>query len=199
MNRRTKFIFIGVFLFAVLCVAALLCLSRSSYTEKQHEKNVEEYNEIIEDIKTEFTYDGFIEVMGNETHILALPAEYAQIEQNGIFLDLQKLFVYKSKDSGVIIMLQIVSNPFASCEDHWVSSINYNSMTFNSLESKYGGFFNDKIPVVEIATNAFSYNKADYSIVVIAEENEKQQAATTLIDFCNKFIPFITDNLSNSI
>lgn len=184
MNRRIRLI--GVVVAVGLC--AVLCFLTKADTK---EKSVEEYTEIVEEIKNGFTYGEFIEVMGDETHILALPAEYEQIEQNGIFLDLQKLFVYKSTDDGIIILLQVVLNPFADSEDHWISSMNYNSMTFNSVESKYGKFFNEKIPDVEIATNSFSYHSVDYSITVIAEENESQEAATTLIDFCNTFIPFI--------
>lgn len=186
MSKRRKLI--GAAVAVGLCITAVLYFTMK---EDPTDKRIEEYDEIVEEIKNGFTYDGFIEVMGDKTHMLGLPMEYEQIEQNGIFLDMQKLFVYKSTDNGIIILLQVVLNPFIESKDRWISSMNYNSMTFNSIDSMYGEFVNEKIPTVEIATNSFSYHNVDYSITVIAEENELDEATTTLMDFCNNFIPFL--------
>jgi hypothetical protein len=160
-------------------------------SQKIKEARTEDYYQTVDDIRSNFVYEGFIEIMQEKTHLLALPLEYEAIDEAEDFLGRQKLFVYKSYEKGAIIMLQVTFS--RSIEDEWNSSINYDSETFNSNNSKFGDFYNEAIPDIEVASNSFTYKGCHYNITSICGKNSSSLAAVELMSFSNKLIEYLTN------
>ena len=121
--------------------------------------------------------------------MLALPLEYKLINKNDEFMGLQKLFVFKSKSSDIIIMLQV--NYSGSNYNKFTSSFNYSKELFNSKDSKYGEFYNENINDVSIATNSFNYSKTSFNTLCFSNSNDYEKVNEELMSFSNKLINFL--------
>ena len=179
--KRSKTLVFFIFFIAV----ASLCGCNNQ------KNRLEDYFQTIEDIRSSFNYEGFEEVMQDKTCFLALPMEYSAISKADYFLGGQKLFVYKSHDQGVIIMLQVTFNE--SLNNQWSSSVDYNSQTFNSPNSQFGDFYNEDIPDIEVASNSFAYKECNFNTLCISGKSDSSLAATVLVNFSNKLIEYLTD------
>ncbi len=160
-------------------------------SQKQLDENAELFDQTIEDLQNNFLYEGFEEIMHDESYLLGLPMEQPKIDKADNFLFLQKLFVYKSKKQGVVIMLQVTYNQHS--KNQWISSIDYHPEVFNWPSSKFGkNTYIEDVPEVEIACNSFSFKNCNYSITCFSGVSDSALAATTLTDFSNQLIKYIT-------
>lgn len=176
--------------FVVTLLLVIFITFTGCNSQKKLDESAKLFDQTIEDLQNNFVYEGFEEIMHEESHLLGLPMKYKSIDKADNFLLFQKLFVYKSKEQGVIIMLQITHN--ISSENRWISSIDYSPEVFNAPSSKFGAFYVEEIPEVEIACNSFSYKNCNYSITCFSGISDSALAATTLIDFSNQLIKYLT-------
>lgn len=175
------------FLISII-VIMLLFIGCTNQNKSESENNLDYFWDMVDNIKENFQFNDYQEIMQDKSHILALPMEYATVAEAEDFLTTQKLFVY-TRNQGCIILLQMTCSEISHNE--WQSSINYNSNLFNSENSKYGDLYDKNIPDVEIAINSFAYEGINYQIFSIAQDNEDKIAATELMDFSNELISFI--------
>lgn len=180
---------VKIYFVATLFLTIVIFLT-GCYSQKAVEESAERFDKTIEDLQNNFLYEGFEEIMHDESYLLGLPMEHPKIDKADNFLFLQKLFVYKSKEQGVVIMLQITHNRYA--KNQWISSIDYSPKVFNAPNSQFGDFYVEEIPDIEIACNSFSSKNCNYSITCFSGVSDSALAATTLTDFSNQLIKYLT-------
>ena len=181
----------AILVLGVCCILVLVLGAVKSQNDSNTETLTEHYYEKIKEIREEFSFEGFAEVMQDRTNIMALPMEYPQINENGIFLDLQKLLVYKNDVTGTTVFLQITCDPMVyTGENQWLSSMSYSAEMFNLLNIES---YDTNTPKVEIASNSFSYCGIVFSTLVFSNENSEPSAAAVLLDFSNKLITFLVE------
>ena len=151
---------------------------------------IDEYANLIQNIDNNFTFSNYEELMNNRSHMLALPLYCEDISPENGFIGRQKLFVFKSRTSGTVIMLQITYT--GSDVDVWSSSFSYSPDLFNASDSVYGNFYNEKIPEVQLASNSFNYKGCSFNLLCLSDDSEKDLAASELMAFSNELIKFIT-------
>ena len=192
MKQKCRlYIFIGLLTIAAAAAAIVLLRNyRSTETDNVQER-IEAFDQMTAEIKGEFTYGDYREVMQDETLLMGLPAEYPQISESGIVLDLQKLFVYTDSDTGTTIMLQVTLDPYSDASrGEWHSSMGYTPETFNS-QNGYYGVYNDKSPDITVGGNGFSYQGICYSIIAFSRHGTQPNALEAMTDFSNALIKFI--------
>lgn len=154
--------------------------------------NIEVFTEEVNSLSENIKVDGYIEIMGEKSHILALPEKYQVVENAENFLTLQKLYVYKGMENGSFIMLQMTLSE--SLENEWFSSINYRPDTFNKEDSHYGAeYYNDKIPKVQMAQNSFRYKGINYNLICITPDDGNYSAVSELMRFSNTLLDYLKE------
>lgn len=194
--KRSSWLYIVIALIISLLIIFVVVVVQNHKTDELDYCNVqsqiEYFDEIVVKIKDEFVYKEFDEIMDDKTHFMALPLEYTKINELGIILDMQKLFVYIDKETGTTIILQVTLNPYSdSTKSEWYSSIDYRPETFNSPDSYYGAY-NSKTPCITIGANSFSYFGINYSTVVFTQHGVELEASEVMTSFSNALIEFIT-------
>lgn len=190
MNRKIFAIFI---LFGIV----LVCGCNSEYDSVSQEEAIysEKYNnfwQTVSYINDNFCYEEYNEVMNEKSYFLSIPQEALSITDNANdILSVQKLFVYKNKEKGAIILLQITFNE--SGNNCWYSSIDYSSKIFNEEDSVIVSEYNPLIPNVEVAINSFTLKNCHYQILCLTDTSKEYFAASELTDFSNNLISFLLE------
>lgn len=191
MNRKVFAIFI---LFGIV----LLCGCNSEYNSVSQEEAIsaERYNnfwQTVSCINDNFYYEGYSEIMNEKSYFLSIPEEAINIiDEADDILSMQKLFVYKNKQKGAVILLQITFNK--SNNNYWNSSIDYDSDIFNNTDSYFASDYNQYIPDVYVAVNAFSFDNCFYQIICLSDRSEENFANSELTDFSNSLIRFLMED-----
>ena len=193
MNRKIFAIFI---LFGIV----LVCGCNSEYNSVSQEEVIssEKYNnfwQTVSYINDNFCYEEYNEIMNEKSYFLSIPQEAINIiDDADDILSMQKLFVYKNKEKGAIILLQITFNE--SSNNCWYSSIDYSSSFFNSTDAENYVIsdYNNYIPDVYVAVNAFSLDNCFYQIICLSDKTEEDFAISELTDFSNSLIKFLMED-----
>ena len=190
MQKKKIGLIISVF---VLLGLGFICYNLyENKSEKQ--EAIEQFTRSVERINTSFVYEGYEEIMKNESHVLAPPKESERLSNPSDVVNFQKQFVYMNQDGEGLVMLQITLNE--NMKSGWNSSMSYRPILYNHEESKYGNICNTNIPEVDVSANSFSYGGCNYNLICIASGSEGYEigaASTLLTDFSNKLIPFILE------
>lgn len=183
MKKKQRFFFL---LFAM--ILSFMGCSKQMDSEENDNSRVG-FETVVNNVKDNFTYDGYEEIMKDKSVVLALPMEYEKIDEAEDYLALQKLFVYKNVDKGVIILLQITEN--SNVEDCWNHSLSYSPMEYNNPEK---GVIVD-IPEIEVSAYSFTHEGYNYMSIGLSESEQEDPylATTELIGFNNELISFITE------
>lgn len=190
-RKRWLYVLFGLLAIMVVVVVIILALNYKSNGTDNVQKRIEAFDQTIARIKDEFTYEDFDEVMQDKTLFMGLPAEYHQVNELGIVLDLQKLFVYMDSDTGTTIMLQVTLDPYSDVSrGEWYSSIGYRPEAFNSQDGYYG-VYNEKVPDITVGGNGFLYQGISYSIIAFSQYGTEPDALEVMTDFSNALIKFV--------
>ena len=92
-RKRWLYVLFGLLAIMVVVVVIILALNYKSNGTDNVQKRIEAFDQTIARIKDEFTYEDFDEVMQDKTLFMGLPAEYHQVNELGIVLDLQSIGV----------------------------------------------------------------------------------------------------------
>ncbi len=187
MNMRKK----QRMLFVVFVVIISLMGCNKQKGSEEYDNSLVDFEKVVNNVKDNFVYNGYEEIMKDKSVVLALPLEYEKIDEAVDYLALQKLFVYKNVEKGVIILLQITKT--WDDENSWNHSLSYSSTQYINLEE---GMIVDK-PEVEVGAYSFTYEGYNYMTIGLSEsESEDSYLATTeLVGFNNELISFITENV----
>lgn len=149
------------------------------------------FGKTIDRIRTDFSYEGYEEILDDYSYILAIPMEYEKVvDSDNIMMD-QKLFVFKNAEKGVSITVQMIFHE--QSQNLWNSSFHYTGQMFNSPEGDYQSSYAPSIPDVEIASVSFTYDHCTYTLTALSPQSEDNLlAATEVVGLANALIDFIT-------
>lgn len=173
---------------AISILSAALLILLIVYLTIAPQKSEFIFDNTVNQIKNNFTFADYEEIMDEQSHVLAPPMEKDLIDTDDNFLINQKLFVYKSKKTNTIILLQITKSK--SRRSEWTGSISYSPYLFNSVESTFNGEYLD-IPDILVSSNSFTYKRCHFNTTCISSYNG-QTASTELTAFSNELIRFLT-------
>lgn len=153
--------------------------TREEIFERNYTKFIEYTGRLIE----EFQYDGYKEILGERSHMLALPLNKPEDE----FIGRQKLFIYINDSKNTIIIVSLTASQFNHMDnDEWTHSFDYTPWLLKDNN-------NETLPVGAIASNSFNKNGCNFTLLAFSHYNGESvgDATQELIHFSNVLVTFL--------
>lgn len=196
--RFKKTIFVLIICFVVALIGILIYKQNNS-VETDNNTLSKEYEKLVKLIQEDFQIEGYEQIMKNNMdNIVVVPDSVAgrQDTPGGLY-ERHKNYVFKNKEEGVVVLLDITSNNLDLTKRIWTHSMGYTPSLFNSPDPdhKHHEYYD------EIYTNAesslYSFIGKGYNVSIMAiSDNPKNievftlsKAATfvdSLIEFMDK-------------
>lgn len=148
---------------------------------------INNFNYVISDIINNFEIDGYVEILTEYNHMLAVPINANDPD----IMNRQKFFIFKNQGKETIILFNVSYSKQDNIIDEWHSSFDYSSDYFNSKDGKFSGSYYSKYPDVQIACNSFNNFGCHFEVIAFSKNDIKDIAAAEVIAFTNKLINFL--------
>lgn len=181
----------AIWLVLLLLMLVPVALSGCKCAEEDEWNELIKFSAKMNDLAENFQYKDYTELIGAErTHVSAVPLEAHRIDSSvDRFLNRQKAFVYRNSDECATIILEVTLSK--SDVNEWSHSFPYSPSVFNADNAMYSSEHDDRIPDIQINSQAFLYEGCNYSVICFTDD-DGMKSSEIIMDFCNQLIEYLT-------
>ena len=135
---------------------------------------LEDFRKGVDRIRRDFKPNHYTEIIGESNHIVGVPDQIAGRQDSfpDGFYSRQQTFIYKNKENGLVVVMNLSANKGGKAGYEWKHSSSYVSDYFNAPEGKFSESYDTVYPNLTMASYAFEANGISIALIGFSKVNE---------------------------
>lgn len=146
---------------------------------------LDDFRRKVEKLRSKFQPAPYTELIGESNHTLVVPEGVAGRQDLGLdgLYARQQMFVYKNKESGIVIIMSLSAASSRKSGKEWKHSSDYVSGYYNAKEGKYADSYDPGFPAADMASYSFEAEGVSVELIALSHAGDSNTLVTELASF----------------